>query len=189
MTGNYSPYNRAPLWSGSDTPYDKEAPLYKVAATLNKLRNQAISIDSKYVTEHSTELYLDSATMATRKGPDAVQIVSVFSNQGEKGGKYDLSVGPDAYKEGTEVIEVFTCKKSRANEGGNVTAAMESGEPRAFFPTSHMDGTGLCGYKADKASGTGSAAQPTKTGAAVALSGRWEGVLALSVAAVMFWLL
>lgn len=191
MPGNYSPYNRAPLWSGSSsgTPYDTEAPLYNLTATLNTLRNHAIKTDSRYVSNHSTELYLDPATMATRKGPDGVQIVAVFSNQGEKGGDYELSVGPGAFQEGMEVMEVLDCTKSNANEAGNVTALMGGGMPRVFFPTAQMEGSGLCGYASDKASQTESGAQPssTETGAAVALDQRLGVVLLGAIGVVTFW--
>jgi alpha-amylase len=193
MPGNYSPYNRAPLWSGSSsgTPYDTSAPLYNLTATLNTLRNHAIKIDSRYVSNHSTELYLDPSTMATRKGPDGVQIVAVFSNQGEKGGEYDLSVGPGAFATGMEVIEVIGCTKSNANEAGNVTARMGAGLPKAFFPTAQMNGSGLCGYPSDKATNTSSGPQPsaTKKGAAVALDARWSTALLGIVGTLAFWFL
>lgn len=194
MPGNYSPYNRAPLWSGSEsgTPYDTSAPLYNLTATLNALRNHAIRIDSRYVSNHSAELYLDPSTMATRKGPDGVQIVAVFSNQGERGGEYELSVGPGAYDIGTEVIEVFSCTKSNANEAGNVTALMGAGEPKAFFPTAQMEGSGLCGYSsnAEAATNTSSGAQPSATnGAAIAADVRWGTALLGVTGALAFWLL
>jgi alpha-amylase len=195
MSGNYSPNNRAPLWSGSasGTPYDTSAPLYNLTATLNALRNHALKIDSRYASNHSQELYLDMSTMATRKGPNGVQIVGVFSNQGEKGGDYELSVGPGAFDVGTEVIEVFGCEKSKANEAGNVTAKMGKGEPKAFFPTAQMNGSGLCGYPSDhvKPTNTSGGAQPsaTKKGVAAALAATWS-TAALSVVGVLaFWLL
>jgi alpha-amylase len=192
MAGNYSPYNRAPLWSGSasGTPYDTSAPLYKLTATLNALRNHAIKIDSRYVSNHSQELYLDPATMATRKGPAGVQIVGVFSNQGEKGGEYQLSVGPGAFDVGTEVIEVFSCTKSQANEAGNVTALMGAGEPKAFFPTAQMEGSGLCGYASDnQASSTSSGAQPSATNAATSVDARWASSLLGALGVIGFWFL
>lgn len=189
MAGNYSPFNRAPLWSGSSsgTPYDTEAPLYNLTATLNKLRNHAIKIDSRYISNHSTELYLDDATMATRKGPEGVQIVAVFSNQGEQGGEYQLSVGPDAFAEGTEVIEVFSCMKSQANEAGNVTAMMGEGAPKVFFPTAQMEGSGLCAYSSDQpATNTSSGPAPSPTGAGVALDARLGTALLVALGAVAF---
>ncbi len=191
MSGNYSPYNRAPLWSGSSsgTPYDTSAPLYNLTGTLNTLRNHAIKVDSRYVSNHSTEIYLDPATMATRKGPDGVQIVAVFSNQGEKGGVYELSVGPGAFATGTEVMEVFNCTKSNANEAGNVTAKMGGGLPKAFFPTAQMNGSGLCGYPSDKQAATNSSGSQSsaKKGAASALNVGSGTILLSTLGAIAFW--
>jgi hypothetical protein len=142
---------------------------------------------TRYVSNHSTELFLDPATMATRKGPDGVQIVAVFSNQGEQGGEYELSVGPNAFETGTEVIEVFDCTKSNANEAGNVTALMGAGLPKVFFPTAQMEGSGLCGYaNAEAATNTSSGAEPSPTGAAMTLGVRWSTVFLAAVATVAF---
>ncbi|KAH2069768.1 hypothetical protein KXV52_001183 [Aspergillus fumigatus] len=91
MSGNYTPFNRGALWT---TNYDTTSPLFKLTATLNKLHNHAISIDNHYVTNHSIELHSDNSTYATRKGPEGVQAVSVFSNQGTNGG--NLTVEMDA---------------------------------------------------------------------------------------------
>lgn len=193
MTGDFSPDNRAPLWQGGESPYDTSAPLYNLTATLNALRNHAIRIDSRYVSNHSTELYLDPSTMATRKGPDGVQVVAVFSNQGEQGGEYQLSVGPGAFEVGTEVVEVFDCTVSNANEAGNVTAMMGAGLPKAFFPTSQMNGSGLCGYPSDRASVTNTTAgdQPSPNGAGLAVAqGAKQGIALLGVfVAVTLWIL
>ena len=77
---------------------------------------------------------------------------------------------------------------------------MGAGEPKAFFPTSQMNGSGLCGYPSgtEAATNTSSAAQPSvKNDAIVALKARWatlvrgelggDRVGALGV--VVFWLL
>jgi alpha-amylase len=192
MPGNYSPFNRAPLWSGSPSgvPYDTNAPLYNLTATLNKLRNHAIQLDSRYVSNHSTELYLDDSTMATRKGPDGVQIVAVFSNQGEKGGKYELSVGPGAFAVGMDVTEVVNCTTSKANEAGNVTALMEGGLPRAFFPTEQMNGSGLCGFAISATSNqTGSGGDSPPADAAAMLDPRLGTALVSAIGVITFWLL
>ena len=192
MQGNYTPYNRAALWSGSASgiPYDTSAPLYNLTAILNTLRNHAIKIDSRYVSNHSTELYLDPSTMATRKGPEGVQIVAVFSNQGEQGGEYELSVGPGAFEVGTEVIEVLDCTVSRANEAGNVTAMMGEGLPKAFFPTAQMEGSGLCGYPGGgvaMATSDGADTEPSSEGAAAALYELRWGTALFAAAGTVAW--
>ncbi|RHZ51031.1 alpha-amylase [Aspergillus thermomutatus] len=146
MQGNYTPFNREALWT---TNYDTTGPLFNLTATLNKLRNHAISIDNHYVTNHSIELHLDNSTFATRKGPEGVQIVSIFSNQGSNGGKYQLAL-KDAYAPGTEVMEVLGCSKLTVNDIGNLTVEMDAGEPRVFFPVAQLNNSGLCGFEKEK---------------------------------------
>lgn len=158
MTGNYSPYNREPLWN---TGFSTDGPLYNLTATLNKLRNHAISIDSHYVTNHSKELYLDGSTYGTRKGPEGVQIVSVFSNQGSKGGKYQLAL-PGGFAPGTEAMEVLSCTKITANSVGNITVEMGAGEPKVFFPVMNLNNSGLCGF--EKKSSSSSDPSDSKNG-------------------------
>jgi len=180
-TGNYSPYNRAALWT---TGYHTDAPLYKLTGTLNNLRNHAISIDNRYVTSLSSQLYIDQSTIALRKGPDGVQIVSVLSNQGNNMKDYTLVI-PGAFTEGQQAIEVTTCQKITATAGGNITVSMSKGEPRVFFPVFNMNNSGLCGYPKTAATNTTS---PKKSSAehvqSNMLSVALAGVLGLSL-----WLL
>ncbi|KAL2851781.1 glycoside hydrolase superfamily [Aspergillus pseudodeflectus] len=146
LRGPSSPYNRSPLWP---TNYTTTSPLYNTTATLNRLRNHAIRLDSTYITTHSEELYLDGSTYATRKGAEGKQIVSVFSNQGAGGGPYNLTI-PGAFKPGTEVVEVLSCKKVTADKEGRITVEMDEGEPMIFFPAKRMAGSGICGSKERK---------------------------------------
>ncbi|RJE21427.1 alpha-amylase [Aspergillus sclerotialis] len=148
MSGNYSPYNRAPLWT---TGYNTEGSLYTLTATLNRLRNHALRIDNHYASSHSQELYIDGSTYATRKGPEGVQIVSVFSNQGSKGGKYQLAL-QGGFAPGMDVMEILGCTRLTSNEVGNITVEMGAGEPKVFFPISQLNGSGLCGFKSQKKS-------------------------------------
>jgi alpha-amylase len=162
MQGNYTPFNRGALWT---TNYDTTGPLFKLTATLNKLRNHAISIDNRYVTNHSIELHVDNSTYATRKGPEGAQIVSIFSNQGSNGGKYQLAL-KDAYAPGTEVMEILGCSTLVANDVGNLTVEMNAGEPRVFFPVAQLNNSGLCGFEKQKTvslsnSNSNNSAQPS----------------------------
>lgn len=147
MKGPSSPYNREPLW---ETNYSTHTPLYNTTATLNKLRNHAIRQDKHYVSKHSSELYLDGSTYVTRKGSGGSQIVSVFSNQGSRGGPYELTV-PAAFKPGTEAIDVLSCNRVTADDEGKLTIEMDAGRPKAFFPAKKMGGSGLCGFRKHKA--------------------------------------
>lgn len=191
VSGNYSPYNRGPLWT---TKHDTNAPLYNLTATLNTIRNHAISIDSRYVSNHSIELYTDNSTYATRKGPDGVQIVSVFSNQGEHGGTYELAV-PGAAAAGTHFTDVIDCTTVIANSVGNITVQMGAGLPKVFFPSFNLNGSGLCGTKKATPSGnpgstnTSSGGAPSKKGAGAQLQLHFATLATCSVFAFVFWLL
>lgn len=188
LTGNYSPYNRQPLWESS---YDTTAPLYTLTAALNTIRNHAINTDSTYVTNTSTLLYTDDSTYATRKGPNGAQIVAVLSNQGTSGGSYELSV-PGAANEGTKMTEVIGCTTVVAGTNGTIVVSMDNGAPKVFFPTSNLNGSGLCGTVATSTSGssattTGSSASGTSTKKGSAASIRasvW--VMLVSVGMVLF---
>ncbi|KAL5336430.1 glycoside hydrolase superfamily [Aspergillus crustosus] len=146
MKGEFSPYNRGPLW---ETRYNTHSPLYNTTAMLNKLRNHAISQDKDYISNHSQELYLDGSTYATRKGAEGSQIVSVFSNQGSQGGAYRLTI-PGTFAAGTEVMEVLSCRRVTAEKEGKITVEMDAGEPKAFYPFKKLDGSGLCGFEKRK---------------------------------------
>ncbi|KAL3461602.1 glycoside hydrolase superfamily [Aspergillus heterothallicus] len=146
LRGPSSPYNRSPLWT---TDYSKQSPLYNTTATLNRLRNHAIRLDSHYVSNHSQELYIDGSTYATRKGAEGKQVISVFSNQGSQGGPYNLTI-PGAFAPETEAVEILTCKRVTADKEGKITVEMDEGEPRVFFPAKKMAGSGLCGSKERK---------------------------------------
>ncbi|RDW82957.1 hypothetical protein BP5796_04448 [Coleophoma crateriformis] len=164
MTGNYSPYNRQEFWTSG---YDTTVPLYNLTATLNKLRNHAISLSSDYVTNSSSVLYTDGSTYAARKGVEGSQIVAVLSNQGTTGGSYTLNV-PGVATSGTSMTEVIGCTTATAGTNGTITVQMGAGLPKVWFPTNSLKGSGLCGTQASStttstASGTSSSSTATST--------------------------
>lgn len=158
LQGNYSPYNRQALWENNPSTTSN---LYTLTTTLNTIRNRAISIDSNYITNTSTLLHTDASTYAARKGPNGVQIVSILSNQGSKGGGYTLTIDNVA-DPGTNMTEVVTCTSYIATGNGTVFVEMDKGEPRVLFPSFQLNDTGICGFGA-KATGTGGK-NPTTTG-------------------------
>ncbi|RDW80923.1 hypothetical protein BP5796_05621 [Coleophoma crateriformis] len=161
LNGTYAPLNREPLWP---TSYDTSSPLYNLTAKLNKIRNHAIGIDSRYITNLTSQLYLDDSTYATTKGPEGANIVSVFSNQGSTGGAYDLVI-PGAFPAGTQVVEVVNCTTLTANEAGNITVPMQAGEPSIWYPAFNMNGSGLCGFdKAGSGDASGSSSGSSTSG-------------------------
>jgi alpha-amylase len=164
LPGNYSPYNRQALWP---TQYDTSAELYNLTATLNKLRNHAISIDDHYVTNWSSILYTDGSTYATRKGPNGAHILAVLSNQGLQGGDYTLQVH-GAADPGTNLTEITLCNGSVvAGENGTITVPMGQGQPRVYFPTFNLNGSGLCNFSSSNSSLTGAPGSSNTTLAGV----------------------
>ncbi|KAM3066073.1 hypothetical protein ACMFMG_010589 [Clarireedia jacksonii] len=195
LSGNYSPYNRQPLWESQPST---TSPLYTLTTTLNTLRNHAIAINSNYITNSSLLLYTDNSVYATRKGPNGVQIVSVLSNQGSASGEYTLAVD-GAADPGTNMTEVVECTEVRADANGTVVIPMKGGEPRVLFPSFNMVGSGLCGFEKEVnasgtqgggASGTGSSAGATATGKKKGAGGRVEVSLnvLLGVVGLGFWM-
>lgn len=192
LTGNYSPYNRQPLWPYTD--YTTPTALYNLTGTLNKLRNHAININSNYVSNTTTLLYTDDSTLAQRKGPDGVQIVSVFSNQGATGGSYELSIG-GAGDVGLNMTEVMNCTTVVTGKNGTIVVDMAAGQPRVFFPTFNLNGSGICGNTQDSTSTTvsgnssstssGSSSSSTSTKKGAAAEGlRVSGALVMGMVAL-----
>lgn len=165
LQGNYSPYNRQALWENNPST---TSTLYTLTTTLNTIRNHAISVNSNYVANTSLLLHTDDSVYATRKGPNGVQIISVLSNQGSKGGAYTLSID-GAADPGTKLTEVVTCTDYTASPNGTVFVEMDKGEPRVLFPTYQMNGTGICGFDKDASAGTGTST-PTASGTGSAAS-------------------
>ncbi|KAI9645162.1 hypothetical protein NHQ30_005896 [Ciborinia camelliae] len=163
LKGDYSPFNRQALWENNPST---NSTLYTLTATLNSLRNHAISLNSTYPMDLADILYTDASTLVTRKGTNGAHIVSVLSNQGSKGGAYTLSI-PNAADPGTKMTEVVTCKTYTVDSGGKVSVSLDKGAPRALFPSSKLKGTGLCGEEKDSSAGTSS---PSSTGTATGSS-------------------
>jgi alpha-amylase len=177
LPGNYSPYNRQALWP---TQYNKSTDLYNLTATLNKLRNHAISINDHYVTNWSSILYTDGSTYATRKGPNGAQIVAVLSNQGLQGGDYTLQI-PGVADPGMNLTEVTLCNSTVvAGENGTITVPMGRGQPRVYYPTFNLNGSGLCGFSSSSSfspssKGSSGSSNTTSSGTPAASSSLPQG--------------
>ncbi|QSZ35995.1 hypothetical protein DSL72_007119 [Monilinia vaccinii-corymbosi] len=181
LKGEYSPFNRQALWENNPSTTSN---LYVLTTKLNTIRNHAISVNSNYVTNSSILLYTDDSTYATRKGPNGVQIVSILSNQGSKGGKYSLAVDKAA-DPGTNLTEIFTCATYIANDNGTIYVDLDKGEPRVLFPTFQMNGTGVCGFAKDASSGTFSVNATSPDSAANGKGSKKGGAGAVRVATWM----
>jgi alpha-amylase len=137
--GNSTPFNREPLWTSK---YDKEAPLYVLTSTLNKVRNNAIKLSSDYISTPSETLWADVNHLCLKKGPYGSQIVFCINNKSSSGDSYEVSVG--GFQANDKVVEVISCKTNTADVSGNVTMYMGKGEPKVYIPESALKGTGLC---------------------------------------------
>ena len=137
LGGSSDPFNREALWFSD---YNTNAPLYGLIATLNKARKHAISDDSAYLSYENYPIYTDTTTIAMRKG----KMVTVLSNKGAEGAAYSQTIAA-GYVGGVAVTELLTCAKLTADSHGNIVVPMANGEPRVYYPTAALSGSGLCG--------------------------------------------
>ena len=135
--GSTDPYNREALWYSG---YNTNAELYQLIATLNKARKQAIHDDSTYLQYRSWPIYTDTTTIAMRKG----KMVTVLSNKGVNGASYTQKI-PAGYGKGVKVTELISCATLTADSNGSIKVPMANGQPRVYYPTSRLSGSGLCG--------------------------------------------
>ena len=138
-TGGNEPYNREAIWP---TGYNTNVPLYELIRKLNKARKHAISDDSSYLMYQNWPIYTDTSTLAVRKG----NMVTVLSNKGADGDSYTQSI-PAGYDSGVKVTELLTCKTLTADSSGNIIVPMAAGQPRIYYPSSSLTGSGLCESK------------------------------------------
>ncbi|KAK7539152.1 glycoside hydrolase superfamily [Phyllosticta citricarpa] len=140
--GAGDPDNRAALWLSG---YNASAPLYRLAASVNQIRNHALYVDAEYLTYMNYPIYSDANTLALRKGFDGAQVITVLSNKGESGEAYTLSLGSTGWSGGVQVVEVLTCATLTTASDGTVPVPMESGLPRVLYPKDKLSGSGICG--------------------------------------------
>ena len=167
--GNSTPFNREPMW---ESKYDQTAPMYKLTATLNKLRNHAIALSPEYLESAAEVVVADTNHFCQRKGPAGKQVVFCINNKSSKGDGYEMPV--NGFEANDEVVEVVGCTTVTAGVDGSITAYMYSGEPRVYAKASTLEGTGICpdrkaaGPKQSGAAGFGAA-----TGTLMAVGLAW----------------
>ncbi len=143
FSGAGVPDNREALWTSS---FSTTHPLYTFTALMNALRRHAIAVDAPgYLAYQSHVIYSDNSTVVFRKGIEGRQLVTVLSTGGEQTGDYDLDL-PTAYTTGTLVTDVVGCTNYTVNVFGQLTLAMGGGVPKVLFPSTKMNGSGLCGF-------------------------------------------
>ena len=138
FAGANDPSNREALWLSG---YSTGSPLYGFIAAINQIRNQAIYMDSGYVTYKAWVIYSDSNTIVTRKGFDGNQIISVFTNKGSNGNSYTLSLSNTGYTAGERVMEILSCTRVTVDNNGNLPVPMGQGLPKVGFGFSSTMGS------------------------------------------------
>ncbi|KAJ5089846.1 glycoside hydrolase superfamily [Penicillium argentinense] len=142
LKGSATPLNRQALWLSK---YNTDSVLYKLIAKLNAIRKQAQKLDSDYVKIHSRAVFQGGSELAFVKGTEGLQVLLLLSNQGASGKPYSMTL-PFSFNAGTHVTEVLNCKNYTVDSQGELQVDMDAGEPRVFYPTKYLEGSGLCGY-------------------------------------------
>ncbi|KAK6609509.1 alpha amylase [Botrytis cinerea] len=146
LSGNGVPNNREALWLNSNS-YSQTGVYYKLIASVNQIRNQAIYVDPTYLTYKAYPVYSDSHTIVMRKGFTGKQIIAVFSNLGASGSAYTLTLSSSqtGFTTNLQVTEILTCVSYTTDGSGNLAVAMAGGAPRIFYPRAALVGSGVCG--------------------------------------------
>ncbi|KAL3440371.1 glycoside hydrolase superfamily [Aspergillus insuetus] len=143
LAGGGTPENREAIWLSN---YNTNAPLYKHISTLNTLRKHVTTLGADYLSTRTAPLYRDDGAIGFKKGVEGRHVVMLLSTQGStQASPYTIPLKV-AYNAGTDVVEVLGCTNYTVDNAGMMVVTMEKGEPRVFFPTELMEGSGLCGY-------------------------------------------
>jgi alpha-amylase len=121
--------------------------LYLHVQTLNAIRHHAIRTSYNYTTFHHYAVYNEAGTIALRKGNDGSQVVTVLTNDGEKGKAYNLALTGHGFN--ASVTEIFSCKEYTVGDDGVISLPMEAGEPKVLYPTDLLYRSGLCDFSDD----------------------------------------
>jgi alpha-amylase len=141
------PADREAIWL---TKYDTNAVLYKLIASLNAIRKHAYFLSRDYLDLPTHTIYQDSSVLAFTKGVEGRQVVMVLSTQPSTSKYYTIRMFY-SYNAGVQLVDVLNCKNYTVDNYGLLEVDMNKGEPRVFFPSEYMDGSGLCGYAASNA--------------------------------------
>lgn len=156
--GANDPYNREALWFSK---YNTDSQLYKLVANLNKARKNAIRNDPSFLTTGANPIYVDTTTIAVKKG----KLMTVLSNKGSSGSNYTQPIR-SYYQSGSSVTELLSCTKYTSDSGSFINVPMSAGMPRVFYPTADI-GTLCGGATKDSVAGASSSAD-TEVDAAAA---------------------
>nr|ADQ44918.1 alpha-amylase [Schwanniomyces occidentalis] len=140
LNGGSDPANREALWLSG---YNTDSEYYELISKLNQIRNQAIKKDSAYSTYKSSVVSSSDHYIATRKGSDANQLISIFNNLGSNGSQ-DITVSNTGYSSGDKVIDIISCNSVSAGDFGSLSVSISGGMPQVYAPSSVLSGSGIC---------------------------------------------
>ncbi|KAI9368799.1 glycoside hydrolase superfamily [Aspergillus egyptiacus] len=139
--GTNDPYNREATWLSG---YNRDSELYRLIGQSNAIRSHAIAQDEGYLSYMNWPIYQDEHTIAMRKGYDGSQTITVLTNNGAGSGSYTFSLAGTGYEAGLVLTEVYSCQRVTVAADGSVPVRMENGLPRVFYPSSRLEGSGIC---------------------------------------------
>ncbi|KAJ0419932.1 glycoside hydrolase superfamily [Aspergillus carlsbadensis] len=143
LAGGGTPENREAIWLSK---YNTDAPLYKHIAQLNALRQHVTALGTDYLDTPTVPLHRDDGAIGFKKGVEGRHVVMLLSTQGSTQAKpYQIPLKV-AYNAGTEVVEVLGCSNYTVSNDGEMVVTMDKGEPRVFYPSELLGGSGLCGF-------------------------------------------
>jgi alpha-amylase len=141
LNGSFNPVNREAEWL---TGYNTTAPLYKLIASLNRIRTHAFQAADTYATYISFVVYHDNHVMAMRKGFDGSQVITVLTNLGEESNDQTLSLKNTGFNGGEKVMEVLTCQQQTTHSDGSIDVKIHRGLPSVFYPSAGLKGSKVC---------------------------------------------
>lgn len=137
--GGDNPANREATWLSG---YETSAPLYSFITETNAIRTMLVKQSKTWATTINKPFYKDATTIAMKKGG----AVTVLSNLGALSSSYTLTLGGTGYAQGTELVELYTCKSVTVGSAG-ISVSMVGGLPRVLVPASWATKSKFCSAK------------------------------------------
>lgn len=143
LNGARDPFNREAIWP---TKYNTGHENYVLISKINQIRNQAVFVDrTGFLNYRAAAIKINDYALALRKGNAGSQIVGVFSNMGNTGTPYTVTLsGSDTgFRSNEKVVEIIGCSTLTADGAGNLAVQITAG-PRVFFPQAKLVGSRIC---------------------------------------------
>jgi alpha-amylase len=146
LAGGATPSNREALWLSG---YNTTTPLYKHIKLINTFRNLVTSANSAFVASNLQPVYWDARTLVTRKGPSSTPVIGIYTNIGQNGAAYALSLAKTVtmFNKNQQVIDVISCELFTTDKTGNLAVIISDGLPRVLWDYKSIAGRGICGSK------------------------------------------